>query len=244
MKKLFLALLVSLTVAGLNAQTYKITWGEEIKLKKGTADLDVVMADNSGLFFTEERQKLKSYFLIGATYGSSHKLIKLDKNLTQQYDNDFNKELKGKEFEKFFFIKNRLYLLASDYNKKEKTLTLYAAEIDKNNGELKGDWTELTAWTKDDKKEEVNFKPSYNADSTKMILVSTIEGREKNNYEIRLFDENMKPLGKAASITNEFEPKLYSLEDVVPAYNGNIVLVGRVYDPACSGSCFPNALAE
>lgn len=230
MKKMIATALASFSFILCFGQNASVTWGDEFKMRKGSTDLEVIYTDHTGVYVKESHFALKAYFVIGATTRESATLIKLDKNLTQQYDNDFNKELKGKEFEKFFFIKNKLYLLASDYNKKEKTLTLYAAEIDKNNGELKGDWTELTAWTKDDKKEEVNFKPSYNADSTKMILVSTIEGREKNNYEIRLFDENMKPLGKAASITNEFEPKLYSLEDVVPAYNGNIVLVGREYE--------------
>jgi len=38
-------------------------------------------------------------------------LIKLDKDLTEVYRNDFNKELKGKEYESFFFLKDKLFIL-------------------------------------------------------------------------------------------------------------------------------------
>ena len=34
------------------ATSYRMTLGEEIKLKKGTADLDIVAADNTGLYLS------------------------------------------------------------------------------------------------------------------------------------------------------------------------------------------------
>jgi hypothetical protein len=55
MKKILLSSCLLILSSAVFSQSYKISWGEEIKLKKGTADLDIVMADNSGLFFTEER---------------------------------------------------------------------------------------------------------------------------------------------------------------------------------------------
>ena len=128
------------------------------------------------------------------------------------------------------FLKNKLFLLATDYSKKEKTLTLFAAEIDKASGELSGEFTEVTSWQKDDKKEDISFKATYNADSSKMVLVSTIEGREKNNYEVRQFDDNMKALGKPVAVSNEFDPKTFQLEDVVYTSAGNVVLIGREYE--------------
>ena len=45
--------------------SYTLTWGEEIKLKKGTADLDIVAADNSGLYFSESRLAMKATLLSG-----------------------------------------------------------------------------------------------------------------------------------------------------------------------------------
>jgi len=53
------------------AQNYRMIMGNEIKLKKGSTDLDIIYADNTGLYFTESRTVMKSYFLIGATYGEN-----------------------------------------------------------------------------------------------------------------------------------------------------------------------------
>jgi hypothetical protein len=213
-----------------NAQNASVTWGEEFKLKKGSTDLSVIHADNTGVYVKESHMALKSYFVIGATMRESATLIKLDKNLNQEYDQDFNKELKGKDYERFFFLKDKLFILASTYEKKEKKLTLFAAPVDKKNGELSGDFTEITNWTKESKADDINFNITYNSDSTKMVIVSTIEGREKNNYEVREYDEKLKQIGKTISITNEIDPKTFQLADVLYTENGNVVMVGRVYE--------------
>jgi len=230
MKKIVLLLIAIVSISLLSAQTASVTWGDEFKLKKGSTDLEVVHADNTGIYVKESHMALKSYFVIAATVRESASLIKLDKNLTEVYKNDFNKELKGKEYETFFFIKDKLFLLGTDYSKKQKTLTLFAAEVDKNTGELSGDWQEITSWQKEEKSEDINFRVTYSGDSSKMVLVSSIEGKEKNNYEVREFDLNLKPVGKPIAITNEFDPKTFQLEDVLYTNNGNVVMVGRRYE--------------
>lgn len=65
MKKITLAITGIFVQLFVVAQTYKIAWGEEIKLKKGTADLDIIAADNTGLYFTEQR-RARTMFTIGA----------------------------------------------------------------------------------------------------------------------------------------------------------------------------------
>ena len=134
------------------SQKPKINWGDEFKLHKGSTDLDVVYADKSGVYLQESHLALKSYFVIGASVRSSASLIKLDKNLTELYRNDFNKELKGKEFEQFFVLQDKMLLIASDYSKKRKTLDIYAAKIDKSSGELSGEWKQLTSFQKEKKR--------------------------------------------------------------------------------------------
>ncbi len=230
MVKSLLASVLLLLVSFANAQKASMVWGDEFKLKKGSTDLSVIYADKSGIYVKESHMALKSYFVIAATTRESSTLIKLNNAFEEEYSNNFNKELKGKEYESFFFIKEKLFILASDYSKKEKTLKLFAAEINKSNGELAGEWVEVTSWTKDDKKEDINFRTTYNYDSSRMVLVSSIEGREKNNYEVRQFDDKLKAIDKPIAITNEFEKNLYQLEDVIYASNGNVVLVGREYE--------------
>lgn len=230
MKKNIFAIILLIAFMNLRAQTANATWGDEFKMRKGSTDLSVIYADKTGVFVKEGHLALKSYFVIGASTRESATLIKLDKGFAEEYKSDFNKELKGKQFEDFFFIQNKMYLLASDYNRKNKTLTLHAAEINKGDGQLSGDWKALTSWQKEEKSDDLQFTTSYNADSSKMIVVSTNEGRDKNTYEVKQFDGKMNASGSPVVISNEFDPKTFQLEDVIYTVNGNIVMVGRLYD--------------
>lgn len=227
--KSFAFVLVSLFTIVATAQQPRTTWGEEFRMARGSTDLDVIYADKTGVYLQESHNTLKGYFVIAATTRGSATLVKLDKNLSEQYRNDFNKELKGKEFEQFFVLQNKLYILASDYNNKEKTMDLLVSAIDNTSGELQGDWRPLASLQKEDKRDAIQFKLSYNEDSTRMILVSTIAGKERNNYQVQQFDRTLKALGRATSIFNEFEPKTFQLEDVIYTNTNRIVLVGRVY---------------
>lgn len=212
------------------AQKPKLTWGDEFKLRKGSTDLEVIYADKSGVYLQEGHLAVKSYFVIGGTVRSSATLVKLDKNLMELYRNDFNKELKGKEFEQFFVVQDRLYVFATDYEKKEGRMDLYAAELDKNSGEMAGSWNLLTSFFKDGKKDEIDFKLDLSADSINVILISTVRGREKNEYTISEFDKTLKPIGRPVKISNEFDPKTFQLQDVLFTNSRKIILVGRVYE--------------
>jgi len=212
------------------AQKPRITWGGEFKLRKGSTDLEVIHADKSGVYLQEGHLALKSYFVIGATARSSATLVKLDKNLSEIYRSDFNKELKGKEFVQFFVLQDKLLVFASEYIRPEKQLNIYGAEVNKNSGELAGKWMPVTSFQKEEKKDDIDFKITYNADSTKMVVVSSIEGRERNEYSIQEFDKTLKETAKAATISNEFDPKTFQLEDVLYTVKKKIILVGRVYE--------------
>lgn len=112
-------------------------------------------------------------------------------------------------------MKQKLFLLAVDYNKKDRTLTLFGAEIDKASGELKSDFVEITSWQKEEKRDAIQYRVSNNADSSTMIIVSTIAAKDKQKYEVREFDDKFKKVGKPILIANEFEPNTFKLEDVV-----------------------------
>lgn len=211
------------------AQKATTNWSDEFKMKKGSTDLAVVHADKTGVYVQEGHMALKSYFVIGATTRESATLVKLNKSFSEEYRNDFNKELKGKDFEDFYFIKNKAYILATSYDKKDRTLHIHAAEINKASGELTNDWKELTSISADEKNSRLNVSFSYNADSSKMILVSTDFGKANYSFAVDEFDVNMKRIGKTTTISNAFEPKTFQLEDVIYTLNGNIVMVGRVY---------------
>jgi len=226
------ALLLALSVCIISsfAQAPKIAWGNEFKLSKGSTGLSVICTDNTGVYLQESHMALKSYFVFGATMRESAMLIKLDGNLTEQFRNDFNKELRGKEFEQFFSVADKLYILASDYERREKTLTLYAAAVNNATGDLAGDWQQLASWVKDEKSDNIHFKVSGNADNSALILVSSIEGKEHNSYQVQEFDKNLKSVGAAINISNEFDPKTFQLEDVLYTTAKKVVLVARLYE--------------
>lgn len=91
MKTALFILLSLFTALASLAQQPRITWGEEFKMSRGSTDLDVIYTDKSGVYLQESHLALKSYFVIGATARGSATLVKLDKNLSEQYRNDFNK---------------------------------------------------------------------------------------------------------------------------------------------------------
>ncbi len=230
MKTLYIFLFLVTSVLVTFSQNAKVTWGDEFKLKKGSTDLEVIRVDNSGIYVKESHLAMKSFFVIGSSSRESATLIKLGKDLNEEYSSNFNKELKGKEYEKFIFVKDKLFLIASDYNKKDKTLVLYAAELDKTNGELKNDWQEIASIEKDSKKEDILTNVSLNEDSTKMVISSSIEGREKNTYQITLVNDRLKTEKKSALITNEFEKGTYDVENIIYTTNGNILIVAREFE--------------
>lgn len=212
------------------AQKPRITWGGEFKLRKGSTDLEVIHADKTGVYLQEGHLALKSYFVIGATARASATLVKLDKNLNEVYRSHFNQELKGKEFVLFFALQEKLLVFASEYIRSEKQLNIYGAEVNKNSGMLGGKWMQVASFKKEERKDDINFKITYNVDSTKMVIVSSIEGKEKNEYSIQEFDKTFKPTAEATTISNEFDPKTFQLEDVLYTIRKKIILVGRVYE--------------
>ena len=234
MRSLYALLLaVSLPLFGVS-QTYKLTWGEEIKLKKGTADLDIVTADNTGLYFTEARLRMKGYFIIGATYGTNHKLVKLDKNFGEVYEKEYKKELKGLDFQSFQSLGDDLYMFATDYQKKEKLFKVYGAKIDKNSGDLAGDFMELGSYQLESKKDDYEMKVTPIHNGKAFLMVSNISGRDYVSLGVHLLDKSLKRK-ESAVINLDTRPDNYSLQDVHFTNNNKIVLLGKEYDEALIG---------
>ena len=224
-------LLLTLTPHMSKAQE-KVAWGDEFKMHRGSTDFSILQADQTGIYMEESHETMKSYFVVGYTMRKSGTLVKLTSAMTEQYRNDFDKELRGKEYDRLFFIKDKLYLFATDFSKKDNSLYLYAAEIDKGTGNLKGDWQQIYAWEKLDKSEKIDYAIGLNSDSSRIILTGTYTGRDQNRYEIKMMDADLKLVGKPFTITNEFDPKTFQVQDFVYTSAGNAVLVGRIYEYA------------
>lgn len=214
------------------AQTYKITWGEEIKLKKGTADLDIIAADNTGLYFTEQR-RARTMFTIGAP-PSSYKLYKMDKNFGEVFDKEYKKELKGLDFQGFQTLGNDLYLFTTDYEKKTRLFKVYGAKVDKNSGELMGDFGELGTYELESKRDDYDMKVSPIHNGNSFLMVSNISAKDRVSIGVCLLDKSLRKKENTV-ISLSFEPNLYQLQDVQYTKNNKIILLGKEFEEAQIG---------
>lgn len=231
MKKVLLIAFVLFTSCISFAQTYKLSWGEEMKLKKGTTDLDIITADNSGLYVTEQRVKLKSYFVIGATYGNAYKLIKLDKNFGEVYDKEYKKELKGLDFHSFQPLEDDLFMFATEYDRKEKEFIVLGAKVDKSSGDLNGDFLELGRFALESKRDDYDMKMTSIQNGKAFLMVSNISNKDRVSLAVSVLDKTLKRK-ESAIINMSFNPGLYQLEDVKFTTDKKIVVLGREYEEA------------
>lgn len=209
------------------SQQYKIQWGEEMKLKKGTADLDIISADNTGLYFTEERKGGMMFSIGGGA--TNYKLYKFDKNFGEVFDKEYKKELKGLDFQSFQVLGNDIYLFATDYIKKEKAYKVFGVKIDKNSGALMGDFAELGSYELESKKDDFEMKITPVHNNTSFLMVSNISAKDRVSIAVAMLDKTLKRK-ESAVINLSFEPNLYQLEDVQVSKNNRIILLGREYE--------------
>jgi hypothetical protein len=226
MKKLFALVAGLFFIFTAYSQTYRVTWGDEMKLKKGTTDMDIVTADNSGVYFTEGHVKMKSYFVIGATYGTAYKLYKFDKNFSEVWDKEYKKELKGLDFHSFQPLGDDLFLFATDYIKKERSFKIYGAKIDKSTGDLLGELMELGNYELESKKDDFEVKFEQINGGKNILMVSDISNKDRNTLGITVMDNKFK-VKEQAVVNLTYEKNHFGIQDVKFTGTGKIVILGK-----------------
>jgi hypothetical protein len=229
MKKAYLFLLSGLLMLSASAQTYSVNWGEETKLKKGSIDFDIINADETGVYVVEGKMKMKSYFIIGATYGTDHKLIKFDKNYNDVFTQDYRKELKGLNYKGIQFLKKDMYLFADDYIRKEKRYVVYGTKLDRATGLATGEMKELASFQLESKKDDFTYSLTPNADSTQWMLIGDVSSEENVAISVTVLDKQLNAKG-TTPIRLSFSPKSFTLEDVLQTKDNKFLVIGRQYD--------------
>jgi len=110
-------------------------------------------------------------------------LIKMNANLSETYRRNYDKDLRSKEFEQFFPLGNDLFIFASNNNRRDSMLELFAVKVDKASGSLSIRWQRLASFQQESKKDKIEFNLTYNTDSSKMVIVSGLPGKERNEYK-------------------------------------------------------------
>lgn len=219
--------------------SYKITWGEEMKLKKGTADLDIISADNTGLYFTEQR-RARTMFAVGGPQ-SEYKLYKMDNNFREVFEKEYKRELKGLDFQSFQTLGNDLYLFSTDYEKKSRLFKVYGAKVDKKNGDLQGVFNELGSYELETKRDDYDIKVTTVRNGNAFLMVSNISGRDRVSIGVSLLNKELKKV-ESTVINMTFEPSLYQLADVQFTNSNKIVVLGKEFEQTQVGKKKRNRL--
>ena len=197
-----------------------------MKIKRGTTELNIIAADKSGVYVQEGGVR---YFTIGRRNMTGVKFRKFDKFYNEVYEEDFKQELKGKELNRIVPFKDKLFIFADDYDKKDKRYITYAAEIDKNSGKLKGDWKEIASFERESKNDDYEFGIISSADSSSMVLVADISGKDYASIKVLVMDDLLKQ--KSSTVINlEFKKNTYELDDVLVTTDNKIIVSGRVFE--------------
>lgn len=231
MKQTLSLLLILLSIL-VNAQTPKYIISEEIELRKKYGSPEIIFSDNSGTYLATHTSKATGFIIfvpITVNVGSEI-LIKLNDKLEKVFSIDYDKELKGKSFNQYYFHNDKLWLLATEYLKKEDTENLYAIEIDKNTGAIIGEWQLIKSWLKTNKKQNSEIEITPNADNSKYIISNYLNTDGSHQFEITVHDKNFKPQGKPFNLKNEFDPAYVKISDLIFTKTNHVVLIAKVYE--------------
>lgn len=217
-----------------SAQNLSVQWGEEMKLRKGSVDFDIVNADETGVYVVEGRLKVKGYYVVTATLTTAHKLIKFDRNYTQVYEQEYKKELKGLSYKSIQFLQKDMYLFADDYNRKEKTYTVYGMKLDRLTGEPLGEMKELASFTLDSKRDDFDYSFTPTPDSSQWMLVGDVSTETNSAISVAIFDRSLSRKA-GTQIRLAFEPKAFTLEDVIATRDGKFLVIGKQFEQVPTG---------
>lgn len=229
MMKFIIALAATCMAFSAASQKVSALIGEELKLKKGVSDIDILHTDKSGIYLMENHT---TGFVFGplAAVRRTGVLVKLGHDLSEIYVSDFKKELKGKEFKDFMFIKNKAFLIATKKGKSSSQLQLYAVEVDKNSGEQNGDWVMITEIVNPVKNKEPNYILNYSPDSTAMVLTSAVETDKDVTFTTQLFDDKLREINKPLNLNYPVEPKKFEAQHLFYTKQGNLLIVNRLLE--------------
>ena len=231
MKKTLLALLTLVSLLA-TAQTLKHTISEEIELRKKYGSPSIIHSDNTGTYLATHVAKATGFIVfipISVNVGSEM-LIKMNDKMENVFMVDYDKELKGKSFNQYYFNNDKIWLFATEYLKKEDLENLYSIEIDKNTGAVIGEWQLIKTWFKTNKKQNAEIEITPNADNTKFIISNYLNTEGAHQFDVSMHDKTFKHQGKSFNLRNEFDPAYVKISDLLFTKTNHIVLLAKVYE--------------
>lgn len=225
MKKLLLTISISLSfVFFLSGQDVKVHLGPDFKTSKRSTLAGVIGADESGYYVLQTQAK-------GFRVQSLIAHFNTDLTMTQQKLLEPMYEKKDLDYEGMYYLNNKIYLFTSFKNKKTDKKFLFYQTVDKKTLTPNADLKKIA---------ELDFKNNFNSgsfflttskDSSKIMLVKNLpyEKDAAEKFEVKVFDNSMNQLWEE-EVVLPYEEKLFAVSRYSLANNGDVYILGRLYD--------------
>ncbi len=197
------------------SQKLDLKWGEEFKITKGL-HTKIICLDSSSLYFLTENY-------IGIS------LLKTDKNFNKVYNNILLKEFRKIKFANLFLINNELIIIGTDYLKKEKSLEVYAAKINKETGEFSTNFQLLNTFSKDNENDRFYLKVAPLKNKTSFLLVSNLTNVDNSSLTFGIYNKDFKLVPNSFGYFY-YNPNKFIIDEINYSNNKKYVIIGRNFE--------------
>lgn len=221
--KNLLTLILVVTTANIWSQDVSIRNGASFKL--GAFEyIDKILAVNPDASST--------VLMKAGLFGNKFRVLNLDNKLNEK--SKFDVEIPKVESKKVkYFWATQLgrstYFMSRYWDRKAKTYTLFASELDPSNGQFKKH-NSVISLTDDKFKGWVNpFSATRSVDSSKVLFVTRYPTKNKENakYNLKVVNSDMSEVW-SKDIEFPEEDRWFTLEDFLVDKDGNIHMVANV----------------
>ena len=150
------------------------------------------------------------------------------------YVQEYKKLLKGYNFKSIQFLRKDMFLFADEYIKKEKKYIVYGVRLDRVTGEPIGELKELASYQLESKRDDFDYSFTPTVDSSKWLLVGDISTEMNSAISVTTFDKQLVRKS-ATNINLRYEPKTFTLEDVLQTNDGKYLVMGKQYEMVPTG---------
>lgn len=199
----------------------KITWGEEIKFKKGAEFSEYIGKDDDSHYLIKSLKRGMQYEI--NVFGYDMKL-KSKKVINMKAHQNYKMSYEGS-----YFLNDNIYIFSSFPDKKTKTNKLYCRVFDKNtlsSGELK----EIEQLPYEKRKFKGGFGVVSSEDNKK-LLIYLGKPYEKNSHEkfgFTILNTNLDVEWKK-EVELPYTEQLFSVQDYKITNNGDVYILGKEY---------------
>lgn len=221
-----LLLVAQLIQAQVNQPDFNINWGEELKQPNNAQLTEIIANTSEGLYALRTKMgnspdQVKVYIEL---YNQEMKLDKV-----RELDLKYNK--KTRKFEQIVRLNNEFYLLTSFHNKAQKINYIFKQRINKDRLTISDrDIEMIGSFATKNLIREGNFDIIQSKDSSKLLLFHQLPYQKgtPERFKLSVFNEQFEALW-TNDIVLPYNDEVFSVEDYRVDRNGNVYLLGKVY---------------